>query len=254
MDAVRAIAFHPMELCLATGGDDYSVKIWRMSPSELSSGAASIINSDVEPQITYRGHTAPITRLAVSATKGLIYSASIDSTIHVWAIPPAALPPYAPYNPTRSWGVLVGHTDAVWDIALTREDTVLVSCGAEGLVKVWSLTGPGAGSLKLSWGIDGLDVSEGDKKEKEKEKENGTSQDREEIGATAVEPIKADLKKVAVAYQNSVVKLFGLESGIVLGVLYIDSGSGKSLSIPLDSRILYVPFLIDDHLFVRGFR
>jgi striatin 1/3/4 len=32
-------------------------------------------------------------------------------------------------------------------------------------------------------------------------------------GATAVEAIKADLKRVAVAYQNAVVKIFDIESG-----------------------------------------
>ena len=108
---------------------------------------------------------------------------------------------------------MVGHTDAVWDIALTREDSILISCGAEGVVKVWNLAGNGIGSLKLSWGFDGTESVEGDRKE--------------EIGATAIEPIKTDLKKVAVAYQNSVVKIFSIEAGTQLGVLNIDSASGK---------------------------
>lgn len=39
LDAVRAIAFHPTELCLATGGDDCTVKIWRMDVAGLASSA-----------------------------------------------------------------------------------------------------------------------------------------------------------------------------------------------------------------------
>lgn len=37
LDAVRALAFHPTELCLATGGDDCTVKIWRMDVTSLAS-------------------------------------------------------------------------------------------------------------------------------------------------------------------------------------------------------------------------
>lgn len=39
LDAVRALAFHPTEMCLATGGDDCTVKIWRMDVAGLASTA-----------------------------------------------------------------------------------------------------------------------------------------------------------------------------------------------------------------------
>jgi len=96
----------------------------------------------------------------------------------------------------------VGHTDAVWDLALVRDESTLISCGAEGTVKVWDVSGPsGGGSLKLTWGWHGVHTSD------------DVAEDIEAPGATAVEAIKTDLKKVAVAYQNSVVKIFEIETG-----------------------------------------
>lgn len=37
LDAVRALAFHPTDMCIATGGDDNTVKIWRMDVAGLTS-------------------------------------------------------------------------------------------------------------------------------------------------------------------------------------------------------------------------
>ena len=55
---------------------------------------------------------------------------------------------------------LIGHTDAVWDLTLARDESTLISCGAEGSVEVWDVSGPsGGGSLKSSWSYDGLDTS-----------------------------------------------------------------------------------------------
>jgi striatin 1/3/4 len=53
----------------------------------------------------------------------------------------------------------------------------------------------------LSWGWSGL------------ESHDDLGSEGDAPGATAVEAIKADLKKVAVAYQNAVVKIFDIESG-----------------------------------------
>ena len=184
-----------------------------------SSLASSRATTEVEPQLTLRGHSAAITRLIHSPSKQLLYSASLDLSIRIWALPSQSHTTYAPYDETRSRGELVGHTDAVWDLALVRDESTLISCGAEGAVKVWDVSGPsGGGSLKLTWGWNG--VEHGDE----------GHENPDTPGATAVEAIKTDLKKVAVAYQNAIVKIFDIETGKELNRLESDMSYGMHVS------------------------
>ncbi len=186
-----------------------------LNQSRSSSGRPA---TDVEPQLTLRGHSAAITRLVHAPSKRLLYSASLDSSIRVWALPTPSHTTYAPYDATRARGELIGHTDAVWDLALVRDESTLISCGAEGSVKVWDVSGPsGGGSLRLSWSYDGMDAPA----DGELGVENGDAP-----GATAVEAIKTDLKKVAVAYQNAVIKIFEIENGKEIMKLQCDISQG----------------------------
>jgi striatin 1/3/4 len=174
--------------------------------------------TEVEPQLTLRGHSAAITRLIHSPSKGLLYSASLDSSIRIWALPSPQHNTYGPYDHTHARGELVGHTDAVWDLTLARDENTLVSCGAEGAVKVWDVGGPsGGGALALTWGFAGLDADE------------GAGEDAGAPGCTAIEAIKTDIRKVAVAYAMSVIKIFDIETGKELAKITCESGTVSPL-------------------------
>lgn len=187
----------------------------------------SFTKTEVEPQLTLRGHSAPITRLLYSSARCLLYSASLDSTIRIWRLPVTNHTTYAPFDASLFKCALVGHSNAVWDIALVRDENILISCGADGTVKVWDV-GPQSQScsLRLSWGYKGVTDEETE----------GQSEDS--FGATAIEAIKTDLKKVAVAYRNAVVKIFDIDSGKEISKLESDLSYGSSRSFDLDPIIL----------------
>lgn len=185
--------------------------------------------------MTLRAHTAPITALAHSASRRLLYSASLDATIRVWQLPSAGRTTYAPFEISTGVPIatLVGHTDAVWDCVLVRNEGALVSCGSDGTVRVWDVS-PAAllppssvsglstsegniGKLLLSWGYTGTDgLACGERDEQP-----------EAHAVTSLTAIRTDLRRVAVAYRNAVVKIFDLETGKETARLPSDLSYGR---------------------------
>lgn len=86
-------------------------------------------------------------------------------------------------------------------------------------MKVWDVSGRSGGwALTLSWGFAGLESTEAS---------SDIAEDNDAPGATSVEALKADLKKIAVAYQNAVVKIFEIETGKEVSRLATDIGYGE---------------------------
>lgn len=82
---------------------------------------------------------------------------------------------------------------------------------------MWDVGGStGPGSLKLSWGYDGLDNDE-------------SSSFETPPSATSLEPIKSDLKKVAIAFDNVSLAIFDVDSGKRLMLLNCDANPGASI-------------------------
>ena len=100
----------------------------------------------------------PITTVLACSPLDQLFSASLDSTIRVWSLPPASADPYAPYDASRAVQLLEGHTDAVWDLVMLppspagsssasgtggavggakKGKAKLVSVGADKTLKVW---------------------------------------------------------------------------------------------------------------------
>lgn len=207
LDIVRGVALaRGPDLVLATGGDDCTVKVWALdAPSVMSSSYRPLASSELEPAATYRGHTLPVTTVAVSSALGLVFSASMDSTIRVWRLVSKDDDPYAPYDPSRAVATLEGHTDVVWDVCLLQArpsangasyakpgaESQLVSVSADGTAKLWEER-DGKWTLQASFSDFGGAIP------------------------TCLSGDDQDFGRVLVGLSNGLVKLYSIEDGSVL--------------------------------------
>ncbi|KAJ7990917.1 hypothetical protein DPEC_G00291860 [Dallia pectoralis] len=134
-DGVRALAFHPVEPVLVTVSEDHTLKLWNLQKTVPAKKSASF---DVEPIYTFRAHVGPVLSLAMSSSGEQCYSGGIDNTIQWWNIPSSNVDPYDTYDPSVLAGTWLGHTDAVWGLAYSGIKNRLLSCSADGTVKLWN--------------------------------------------------------------------------------------------------------------------
>ncbi|TSW08337.1 Striatin-3 [Bagarius yarrelli] len=83
-------------------------------------------------------YSGPVLSLAVTANGEQCFSGGIDSTIQWWNIPSSNIDPYDTYDPSVLAGSLLGHTDAVWGLAYSGTKNRLLSCSADGTIKLWN--------------------------------------------------------------------------------------------------------------------
>ncbi|KAM6918017.1 striatin-3 isoform 1-T1 [Lycodopsis pacificus] len=136
-DGVRALAFHPVEPCLVTVSEDQTLKLWNLTKTVPAKKSASF---DVEPVYTFRAHVGAVLSLAMTSSGEQCFSGGIDSTIQWWNIPSSNVDPYDTYDPSVLAGSWLGHTDAVWGLAYSGIKNRLLSCSADGTVKLWNPT------------------------------------------------------------------------------------------------------------------
>uniref|UniRef100_K9IZC9 Striatin-3 n=1 Tax=Desmodus rotundus TaxID=9430 RepID=K9IZC9_DESRO len=134
-DGVRALAFHPVEPVLVTASEDHTLKLWNLQKTVPAKKSASL---DVEPIYTFRAHNGPVLSLAISSNGEQCFSGGIDATIQWWNMPSPNVDPYDTYEPNVLAGTLVAHTDAVWGLAYSGIKNQLLSCSADGTVRLWS--------------------------------------------------------------------------------------------------------------------
>uniref|UniRef100_A0AAQ5X6U7 Striatin-3 n=1 Tax=Amphiprion ocellaris TaxID=80972 RepID=A0AAQ5X6U7_AMPOC len=120
-DGVRALAFHPVEPCLVTVSEDHTLKLWNLTK-------------------TVPAKNGPVLSLAMTSSGEQCFSGGIDSTIQWWNIPSSNVDPYDTYDPSVLAGSWTGHTDGVWGLAYSGIKNRLLSCSADGTVKLWNPT------------------------------------------------------------------------------------------------------------------
>ncbi|XP_040826178.1 striatin-3 isoform X2 [Ochotona curzoniae] len=134
-DGVRALAFHPVEPVLVTASEDHTLKLWNLQKTVPAKKSASL---DVEPIYTFRAHIGPVLSLAISSNGEQCFSGGVDATIQWWNMPSPNVDPYDTYEPNVLAGTLVAHSDAVWGLAYSGIKNQLLSCSADGTVRLWN--------------------------------------------------------------------------------------------------------------------
>jgi striatin 1/3/4 len=134
-DGVRALGFHPTEPVLITASEDQTLKLWNLQKTIPAKKSASL---DVEPVYTFRAHRGAVLSLDISPVGDYVFSGGQDATIRVWNMPNPNVDPYDAYDPAVLATTLTGHTDAVWGLSYHGPRGQLLSCSADGFVKLWS--------------------------------------------------------------------------------------------------------------------
>ncbi|XP_061531373.1 striatin-3 isoform X1 [Phycodurus eques] len=137
-DGVRALAFHPAEPCLLTVSEDHTLKLWNLTKTVAAKKYIKSASLDVEPVYTFRAHVGPVLSLAVTSGGEQCFSGGVDATIQWWNVPSSNVDPYDTYDASTLAGTWTGHTDAVWGLAYSGIKNRLLSCSADGTIKLWN--------------------------------------------------------------------------------------------------------------------
>ncbi|XP_072107106.1 striatin isoform X2 [Mobula birostris] len=134
-DGIRGLAFHPVEPVLVTASEDHTVKLWNLQKTTPAKKSASL---DVEPIYTFRAHRGPVLCVVMSTSGEQCFSGGTDGLIQCWNAPSSTIDPYDSYDPSVLRGALEGHTDAIWGLVYSAAHQRLLSCSADGTLRLWS--------------------------------------------------------------------------------------------------------------------
>uniref|UniRef100_A0A8C6R3R4 Striatin n=1 Tax=Nannospalax galili TaxID=1026970 RepID=A0A8C6R3R4_NANGA len=127
-DVSSTCSFENITLCLKFNSRFIGKKKWSQASTSL----------DVEPIYTFRAHKGPVLCVVMSSNGEQCYSGGTDGLIQGWNTTNPNIDPYDSYDPSVLRGPLVGHTDAVWGLAYSAAHHRLLSCSADGTLRVWN--------------------------------------------------------------------------------------------------------------------
>ncbi|XP_029691499.1 striatin isoform X2 [Takifugu rubripes] len=133
-DGIRALTFHPVEPVLVTASEDHTLKMWNLQKTAPAKKSASL---DVEPIYTFRAHRGAVLSVVMSSSGEQCFSGGVDGTIQCWNTPNPNIDPYDSYDPSVLRGALCGHADSVWGLVYSSAHQRLLSCSADGTVRLW---------------------------------------------------------------------------------------------------------------------
>ncbi|KAM6940232.1 striatin-like [Xenentodon cancila] len=134
-DSVRGLAFHPTEPVLVTASEDHTLKLWNLQKTAPAKKCAAL---DVEPIYTFRAHSGAVLCVTMSSSGDQCFSGGVDGTVQSWNTPNPNVDPYDSYEPSVLRGALCGHTDSVWGVVYSSAHHRLLSCSADGTVRLWN--------------------------------------------------------------------------------------------------------------------
>ncbi|XP_005993700.1 striatin isoform X2 [Latimeria chalumnae] len=134
-DGIRGLAFHPVEPVLITASEDHTLKMWNLQKTAPAKKSASL---DIEPIYTFRAHRGSVLCVVMSSNGEQCYSGGIDGSIQCWNTPNPNTDPYDSYDASILRGALLSHTDSVWGLVYSGAHQRLLSCSADGTVRLWN--------------------------------------------------------------------------------------------------------------------
>lgn len=157
--AINAIAVSTDNCWLASGGNDRTIRCWRMPSLEAANLPDGGVTSEPRSQ-RLEGHHHAIAALAFTPNSQFLLSASWDKTLQLWDV-----------GLGQHCQTLEGHQREVTCVAISRDGTLAVSGSRDGSVRLWQLpAGTAVGTLDaqrapieaIALGADGQTLVSGD--------------------------------------------------------------------------------------------